>query len=202
MLCNFTLRLRHGREIAQPYRFWGLLGFPPRSDGMMAQAHCVGTGGETFGSQSIANVSGSGNVAGASQFDLWAFNCPAGSTGASAKIGKISGAAGSIVLHLTKNNANNNGNPTDNAVETADSTANAGSVCVADSTGLSQIIPTSSNPSPLITRSGGAGQYTAVVSKDASASMNYAMEFHCVGTAGDLPTAPSTNGEIDRIANH
>jgi len=33
MLCNFTLRLRHGREIAQPYRFWGLLGFPPRSVG-------------------------------------------------------------------------------------------------------------------------------------------------------------------------
>jgi hypothetical protein len=32
MLCNFTLRLRHGREIAQPYRFWGLLGFPPRSE--------------------------------------------------------------------------------------------------------------------------------------------------------------------------
>jgi hypothetical protein len=28
MLCNFTLRLRHGREIAQPYRFWGLLGYP------------------------------------------------------------------------------------------------------------------------------------------------------------------------------
>jgi hypothetical protein len=34
MLCNFTLRLRHGREIAQPYRFWGLLGFPSRSGGL------------------------------------------------------------------------------------------------------------------------------------------------------------------------
>jgi GNAT superfamily N-acetyltransferase len=38
MLCNFTLRLRHGREIAQPYRFWGLLGFPPRSEWLQRRA--------------------------------------------------------------------------------------------------------------------------------------------------------------------
>lgn len=30
MLCNFTTPTAL-REIAQPYRFWGLLGFPPRS---------------------------------------------------------------------------------------------------------------------------------------------------------------------------
>ena len=29
-LCNFTPQTAL-REIAQPYRFWGLLGFPPRS---------------------------------------------------------------------------------------------------------------------------------------------------------------------------
>ena len=31
-LCNFTTQTAL-REIAQPYRFWGLLGFPPRSGG-------------------------------------------------------------------------------------------------------------------------------------------------------------------------
>ena len=31
MLCNFTTPTAL-REIAQPYRFWGLLGFPPRSE--------------------------------------------------------------------------------------------------------------------------------------------------------------------------
>ena len=31
-LCNFTPQTAL-REIAQPYRFWGLLGFPPRSGG-------------------------------------------------------------------------------------------------------------------------------------------------------------------------
>jgi hypothetical protein len=29
MLCNFTLRLQHGREIAQPYRYCGLKIFAP-----------------------------------------------------------------------------------------------------------------------------------------------------------------------------
>jgi hypothetical protein len=28
MLCNFTLRLRHGREIAQPYPLLGTTGYP------------------------------------------------------------------------------------------------------------------------------------------------------------------------------
>jgi hypothetical protein len=42
MLCNFTLRLRHGREIAQPYRFWGLLGFPPRSGGVAIWRRVIG----------------------------------------------------------------------------------------------------------------------------------------------------------------
>jgi hypothetical protein len=32
-LCIFTPALTHIRENAQPYRFWGLLGFPPRSEG-------------------------------------------------------------------------------------------------------------------------------------------------------------------------
>jgi len=31
-LCNFTPHTAL-REIAQPYRFWGLFGFPPRSEG-------------------------------------------------------------------------------------------------------------------------------------------------------------------------
>ncbi len=36
MLCIFTPQ-KTLRENAQPYRFWGLLGFPPRSEGIIKQ---------------------------------------------------------------------------------------------------------------------------------------------------------------------
>jgi hypothetical protein len=53
MLCNFTLRLRHGREIAQPYRFWGLLGFPPRSGSKSSIRYLNFIGSRRFDSAAI-----------------------------------------------------------------------------------------------------------------------------------------------------
>ncbi|MEQ1559601.1 MAG: hypothetical protein ABL933_11775 [Methyloglobulus sp.] len=85
---------------------------------------------------------------------------------------------------------------------TTDSAADATAVCAGGA------ISPAATAQAVANLSGGAGQYTIVVSKDTTAAMNYAMEFHCHNAAGVELLAPGPAGqsgaaqEIDRIMDN
>jgi hypothetical protein len=165
---------------------------------VMAQAHCVGTSTDPevlFGASSITT-----NSTSPFQYDSYVTVCPAGATGLSGKINKkTGGATGALAMEIAKGGYNH--------TTASDSTATAAAACSGGNTTAGSVtVPT---------LNGGEGQYTITVSKDTTAAIQYAMEFHCTGPSGDFPESQSfldadplndagteVTGEIDRVQNH
>jgi hypothetical protein len=171
---------------------------------VMAQAHCVGLNTVPaellFGASQVGDATfNSGQAFPQYQFDTYVTVCPAGATGLSGKINKRSGAAGSVGMEIAKGGYGH--------TNAADAAATAGASCAGGNTTAGSVI--------VPTLNGGEGQYTITVSKDTTTAIQYAMEFHCLGGAGDLPESQSildadplndagteVTGEIDRVQNH
>jgi hypothetical protein len=166
---------------------------------VMAQAHCVGIG-DNYGASEVGTGTNNSGAANASlQFDTYALVCPAGATGLSGKINKRSGAAGAITMEIAKGGYAH--------TTASDSSATAAAACSGGNTTAGSVtVPT---------LNGKDGQYTVTLSKDTTASIQYALEVHCLGGIGDFPDSPSildsdplndagteVTPEIDRLQNH
>ena len=133
---------------------------------VLAQAHCVDN----------ATITNNSN---AYQMDVHVFNCPTGTTGVSGKVSNQSGAPVSIEV----------GYGNTHVTSTIDSTSagvNANSVCNAAG---DIAFAGGASGSSLVTRNGGPGLYTVMVSKNSASNATYDMAIHCVGN--DVPSAPS-----------
>jgi hypothetical protein len=146
---------------------------------VLAQAHCVEN----------ATITNNSN---AYQMDVHVLNCPAGTTGVSGKVSNQTGA--SVGIEVGYGNTH--------VTSTIDSTpVGVGQTSICNAAGDIAFTGGAAGSS-LVTRNGGPGLYTVMVSKNSASNATYDMAIHCVGN--DVPSAPSNplGADWDIPLNH
>lgn len=173
---------------------------------VMAQAHCIGGNGN-FDPTGIAAPLTVPIINAVStspfQIDSYTTVCPLTTTHVTAGIAKrTGGATGVVALEVVKSNG------IGNHLTLSDSAANINAVC--DVANVDDINPAgggvfSGNYIP--TFGGAGGEYILNVTKDLTATAEYAVQFHCWNGAVEVnPLAPAPAGgpslEFKRILDH